>query len=401
MQGGCELVITPKVGVGHVAILMHVWAAFNEGDSDGDGIGIVPLFHYYDEMELSPSERYEATLAMNTHLMGMAGYAFCYGDDWSEWPCEEFFSFSDSWGKKKLIIEHKSDLEAQMIKKGILPYVRPVPVGGWVNAQDDVSGHTRANVGKSYNMSVIAVNRALNLQYRVWVQGDNTPDTEDALASALQTCAVCWRLIYEGMGLAGFTPEAKIWFNLLNMSAWGTEWTVDGKGNPTFPKPSTPKDKRFEFPKALTSGLGLKDITSSSVGRLLMKYSSLIADAKAIENPGQSYSYTKRYEEISANPVRLREAVTRRVQRLCSQGVDLSLDIQLKDTESNDEGGYDDESTPGTQSCVRIFVDASMSRIEGNIVCPWQQDIIRKAAAFMYRSQKLVAAATAAESEGM
>lgn len=395
MQGGVELVITPKVGVGHVALLMHVWAAFNEGDSDGDNIGIVPLFHYYDALGYDSVQRYEATLAMNTHLMGMAGYALCYGDDWSNWPCEEFCSFADAWGKKKLFIEPGSKLEAMLNKKGILPYVRPAAVGTWIGAQDDVSSHSKSNVSKSYNLAVIAVNLSLNLQYQVW-EGDTSKETQEKLDDAMATCAVCWRLIYEGMGLAGFSPEAKKWFNLLNMSAWGSEWTTTATGNPTFPNASTPKEKRYSFTEALVEGLGLKGM-ASSVGRLLVKFSSLIADAKAIENPGQSSSYAKRYEEISANPSRLTEAVTRRVQRLCSQGVDGSLDRQLESAGAEDEGDEGDDSTPGAQSCVRIFVDGAMSRIEGVIVCPWQQDILRKAAAFMLRSQRLVAASAASD----
>lgn len=391
MQGGCELVVTPNVGVGHVALLMHIWAAFNEGDSDGDGIGIVPLFHYYEEKGMTGLQRFEATMAMNTHPMGMAGYALCYGDDWSQWPCEEFCSFADAWGKKKLFIEPGSKIEQKLVDKGILPYIRSVPVGGWVEAQGNVSSHYQANVGKSYNLAVIAVNLALNLQYQTW-EGDT--EVQEQLQDALATCAVCWRLIYEGMGLAGFSNEAKLWFNLLNMSAWGGEWTTNANGNPTFPSASTPKAKRYTFTKALSEGLGLEDM-EGSVGRLLVKFSCLIADAKAIENPSLSGSYTKRYAEISENPSRLAEAVTRRVQRLCSQGVDGSLDRALA-SEGDDEAG--DESTPGMQSCVRIFVESKLSYKEGVIVCPWQQDILRKAAAFMLRSQRLVAANVASES---
>ena len=391
MQGGVELVISDKVGVGHVALLMHVWAAFNEGDSDGDGIGIVPLFQYYDELGLSRSQQYEATLAMNTHLMGMAGYAFCYGDDWSKWPCAEFCNFNDAWTKKKIIIEPGSKIEQKLVDKGILPYIRSVPVGGWVEAQGNVSGHYQANVGKSYNLAVIAVNLSLNLQYKVWL-GDTDKDLQAQLDDAMATCAVCWRLIYEGMGLAGFSREAKLWFNLLNMSAWGGEWTTTASGNPTFPNASTPKEKRYSFTKALAEDLGLKGM-DSTVGRLLVKFSRLIADAKAIENPGQSPSYTKRYEDVYADPSRLAEAVTRRVQRLCSQGVDGSLDRALEAGNSEDDG----LDVPGVQSCVRIFVDSQLSRKEGVIVCPWQQDILRKAAAFMLRSQRMVAASVAAE----
>lgn len=393
MQGGCELVITPKVGVGHIALLMHVWAAMNEGDSDGDGIGIVPLFHYYDSLGYGAARRYEVTLAMNTHPMGMAGYAICYGADWSQWPCQEFCSFEDAWAKKKLIIPHGSKLEAKLMEKGILPYIRKVRVTKWISANGNVSGHYKGNVGKSYNLAVIAVNQSLDQQYQVW-NGDDS--VQSKLDDSLVTCAVCWRLVYEGLGLAGFSHKAKEWFNLLNLSAWGTSWTYGPTGNPTFPSKQTPKTKQYTFPKALAEGLGIGHL-ATVVGPMLTKFSSLIADAKALENPNNSKGYAKRYQEITASPSRLKEAVIRRVQRLCSQGVDHNLD-NLLSTESgeNDYNDGADDETPVSsgQSCVSLFVKANMAK---ELSCSWQGTLLLKAAAFIERSQRLVASAKKAE----
>lgn len=391
MKGGCELVITPNVGVGHIALLMHVWAAMNEGDSDGDGIGIVPLFHYYDALGYGAARRYEVTLAMNTHPMGMAGYAICYGADWTQWPCQEFCSFEDAWAKKKLIIPPGSDLEKKLMDKGILPYIRKVRVTKWIGANGNVSGHYKGNVGKSYNLAVIAVNQSLEQQYQVW-NGDNS--VQSKLDDSLVTCAVCWRLVYEGLGLAGFSPKAKEWFNLLNLSAWGTSWTYGPTGNPTFPSKTTPKSKQYTFPLALAKGLGI-DHLATVVGPLLVKFSSLIADAKALESPNNSKGYAKRYQEITASPSRLKEAVIRRVQRLCSQGVDLNLDNILSESQENDYNAEDDEFTPSSgQSCVSLFVKGDMAK---ELSCPWQSALLLKAAAFIDRSSRLIASAKKAE----
>lgn len=393
MQGSCELVITSKVGVGHIALLMHVWAAMNEGDSDGDGIGIVPLFHYYDVLGYGPSLRYSITLAMNTHPMGMAGYSICYGSNWTQWPCQEFCSFEDAWAKKKLIIPPGSDLEKKLMDKGILPYIRKVRVTKWIGANGNVSGHYKGNVGKSYNLAVIAVNQSLEQQYQVW-NGDNS--VQSKLDDSLVTCAVCWRLVYEGLGLAGFSPKAKEWFNLLNLSAWGTSWTYGPTGNPTFPSKTTPKSKQYTFPLALAKGLGI-DHLATVVGPLLVKFSGLIADAKALENPNSSKGSPKRYREITASPSRLKEAVIRRVQRLCSQGVDLNLDNILSESQEqeNDYNAEDDEFTPSSgQSCVSLFVKGDMAK---ELSCPWQSALLLKAAAFIDRSSRLIASAKKAE----
>ena len=251
MQGACELVITTKIGVGHLGLLMHVWSAFNEGDSDGDGIAVIPAFHYMDKAvtdgKIRYTQQYAIMLGMNTHPMGMAGYAVCYGDSFSGWPCEEFCSFKDAWSKKKLNVTSGSKVEEGLIKKGILPYIRRKPMKEFTGAYRGVNSHYRGAVGTSYNLSVAAVYECLQLQYTVW-NGDTSEATAEKLRIALLACASAWRLVYEGLGLAGYTPEAKAWFSLLNLSTWGNDWTTDFFGNPTFPTAKTPNDKVFKFP---------------------------------------------------------------------------------------------------------------------------------------------------------
>ena len=114
-----------------------------------------------------------------------------------------------------------------------------------------------------------------------------------------------------------------------------------------------------------------------------------------MESPNNSKGYAKRYQEITASPSRLKEAVIRRVQRLCSQGVDLNLDNILSESQENDYNAEDDEFTPSSgQSCVSLFVKGDMAK---ELSCPWQSALLLKAAAFIDRSSRLIASAKKAE----
>lgn len=391
MQGACELVVTPKMGVGHLGLLMHIWAFFNEGDSDGDGIAVIPAFHHLDNAGITdPTVRRQMMLDMNKHAMGMGGYILAYGRDVLSLPCAEFCSFKDAWTKKKIIVLSGSEAQKVQVKKGILPYARNKAVSEWIDTVGQVSNHYFNGVSTSYNISVVAINDAIDLQYKLWnLPTTAMPEERDLLNKqltlALRTCAISWRLLYEGLGLAGYSEGASKWFKLFNIASSGTHY-VEG---PFGPKPMTsgtkPEDG-LKITTALAEGAGFDHRKDAHViAGALTRISEVLADARALENPGRN---EKRHEEVMSSRTRFSKAVIRRAQRLCSQGDDAILRDGLESSgDFDDFSGYGDEgSAPSGQSCLELFIGAKLWE---QIACPWQAANLQRAAIFVSESIKL------------
>lgn len=401
MQGACEIVVTEKVGVGHLALLMHVWSAFNEGDSDGDGIAVVPAFHYMNkginEGKILAIQVRAIMIAMNAHPMGMGGYAICYGNSFSSWPCEEFVSHKDAWSKKKIIVVPGSEVEKVLIKKGILPYVRRKPMVEFNNAYRGVNTHYRGAVGTSYNLSVAAVYEALQLQYTIW-NGDDSEGTSEKLRITLLACAASWRLVYEGLGLAGFTPEAQAWFSLLNLSTMGNEWTTDFFGKPTFPSANTPKERVYKFPQFIARFGGdenegiMHHPDAMAIAAKVIALQTRIADGKAFENP-KSPSAQKRLAKLMQRPDALREAILCRVDRITEQGIDAILEDKLSkegDADADMDMSDDGEASLPASSCLRAYIDR-YAQFQPTIACPWRAYNMVVASVFTSESQSVLA----------
>jgi len=394
MQGVCELVVTDKVGVGHLGLLMHIWAFFNEGDSDGDGIGLIPLFHYFDKLEVDTQSRWAQAMAMNAHPMGMYGYILCYGKSILDLPCAEFCSHSDAWSKKKILIEPGSAVEAKLVKKGVLPYIRSVPAKDWEGTVGQAGAHYRNGVSTTYNIAVVAVNQSLAAQYKIWnggLEGEALEQAQRYLDLSLQFCAISWRLLYEGLGLAGISASADRWLSLFQLSGVANKF-VEG---PFGPKPVfggskiekyLQKDLAQELVYLGEAGNGgfdhLED--ARSIARMLQVASVTLKDARAIENPARKQ---KRYEEVSKNPTRFALAVIRRTQRLCSQGTDNSLGEKLESAaqDSGEEFGFEDVTS---QSCLELYLN---KKFWDASACEWQAQLLKTASAFTVLSMRLVA----------
>lgn len=396
MQGACELVITPKVGVGHLALLMHIWAFFNEGDSDGDGVGVIPAFHHLDNAGITDeAERRRMMLAMNTHAMGMGGYLVAYGrTNVLSLPCAEFCSFKDAWTKKAIIVLPGSKAMDVQLKKGILPYARNKAVTEWIDTVGDVSMHYRNGVSTSYNIAVVSINNAIDLQYKLWnLSADAKPEERELLEKqlilALRTCAIAWRLLYEGLGLAGYSEGASKWFKLFNLASSGTHY-IEG---PFGPKPMTkgtkPEDG-IKIATALAEGAGFDHRSDAHViAGELCRISQVLADARALENPGKN---EKRYEDVVASATRFNTAVIRRAQRLCSQGDDAILRDSMEsegDDMLMDMSMYGEDVSASAQSCLELFIKGKMWN---QLACPWQAANMQRASLFVSESIKLTAA---------
>ena len=186
------LIFSEDVPDAHVWVSPKVWHAANEGDSDGDGITLMNLARY--------GVGAARAAKINASLMGPAGYHFVYGN---ELPVYEFSSHKDKWGNKKSTTVWET------------PVVSTMSVEEYGAGAALVSTHYKYNVGISYAVCSQLVFAAVNQLYT---------SAESASYDALvQATVVAWRLIYEGLGLSGYSPAAKEFFNILNVAAFSFE----------------------------------------------------------------------------------------------------------------------------------------------------------------------------------
>lgn len=376
MQTVCQIVVTKNVAVGQFAILTHIWSMMHEGDSDGDTGNMFSIEKYWAALGLSAGEMKARALYINNHAMGMGGYSLVYGVERGAWPCAEFSSYKDSQLKKKLILTLE---QAKMLeKKGILPYVRKVALKDWVSVPEQVSQHYKVVVGGTYNMCVMATNHLLQLSYA------GVTGTE--LTVAEETAAVCWRLLYEGIGLAGYKPEAAYWSKLLNMSPFMRgQFTLDKEGMPTFASKSTPKhlikDVSKEF-KYLGDGEGYAHMKNADkISDLILTFAGFKADWGTLENPNKTEGKQKRYANIVKDEKRFNAATLNRALRLISQGLDGGLAdlMDIEAIEEEEDGGGQESEIPAVNSLRKIAYNPSLV---ASLACPWQQEILYTAASF-------------------
>lgn len=124
---------------------------------------------------------------LNASTLGAAGYAVVYGD---ETPDAEFVGYKDKW-KKKSISTYSSSPQMTIFELKV--YFRAMRL---------VAEHYTAAVGRFYNMAVVLTNKSYFL-YKAGGGSQLTKSYEDALA-------IVWRLLYEGFGLAGWSPKARL-----------------------------------------------------------------------------------------------------------------------------------------------------------------------------------------------
>ena len=177
---------------------------------------------------------------LNESLMGPAGYHFVYGSDL---PVYEFSSHDDKWGNKKSTTVWTK------------PVVSTMSVEEYGNGAALVSTHYKYNVGISYAVCSQLVFATANQLYI---------DSEcDNFKHLLEATVVAWRLIYEGLGLSGYSPVAKEFFAALNVAAFSFK---DGKLNL-----SNDPEQKYAMPFLVTEkkaqGFIVKEI--DGVGHLL------------------------------------------------------------------------------------------------------------------------------------
>lgn len=221
MLGAFELILTENVEVGHQIVLPHVWSQLHEGDSDGDG--------FNDFNAECRGLTLEEALEMNESVNGMGGYALVYGDEPSGWPYAEFVSLADKQGKKALVPPEDK----------VYPYVLTIPTEKFAAMSKLVNAHYRGPVGTSYGICSALVFQGADMSYAL----DKGLGNENMMTLFQESNAIAWRLFYEGLGLAGYTQNAKKFFDILRVAVWSDKYRVLD-GDITFPSKDLPEQEQ-------------------------------------------------------------------------------------------------------------------------------------------------------------
>lgn len=213
-----RVVFTNEIDVAHAAISPLWWHLANEGDSDGDGIGIMNLNGFGITADRAK--------AINNALMGPAGYLWMYANvrtydefvamepaDRPALPFDEFMSYDAKFGKKAI---HFNDSNS-------LPFItssikgKDFDIEAYADYAQLVNMHYKAAVGSSYAICSQLVFAAAELVYHT---GEYDVVRKER---TIEACVVAWRMIYEGLGLAGWSTNATAFFEYFKPAAFDYE----------------------------------------------------------------------------------------------------------------------------------------------------------------------------------
>jgi hypothetical protein len=206
--GAGRVVLTTDASIcdiAHVLLDPYIFHSLCEGDSDGDGIALLNLASGKTKVSLDEAKE------INDSLMGIAGYRHLYG---ANVPFADFMSVKDKYGKKNpaakvamLATSIKNPDSANEENISLTPAV----LGDFASR---VANHYKANVGVGYGICSKLIFQAAD----VAAKGDSAE-----LTTLTEACLVAWRLLYEGLGLSGYSREAYNAFDIINKASVDTK----------------------------------------------------------------------------------------------------------------------------------------------------------------------------------
>lgn len=300
--------------------------------------------------------------AYNSSKMGPKGYEVVYAS-LKDQTDAEFVNYKDKWSKKAPAVWSSK------------PFITVILLDSYLRAARLVAEHYMSAVGRFYNMCVVLTHYAYVRQH----QGKDTAIVEEALA-------VVWRLLYEGLGLAGWTPDARLFLALLvaaagnlNRNPADPKFTVEqdgdwedggypkwwGKGlKPKAPRHDTPSNQQKGAIPYMVRLMKIDHLPKAKqITKLLIWACKVSMDWSAIEK-GQSRVAFMEESEIQTAAV---YAALRRAdqgadnagfEELASQAIMSEMDIEA-----------DDAVYP--QSCLRMVIDQ-----ETGVLQPWAKAIL-------------------------
>jgi hypothetical protein len=175
------------------------------GDNRLDGIALINLSK--GGMRINADE----ANAINGSLMGIAGYRHLYGDNV---PFADFMSAKDKHGKKdpaaKVAMLATSIKNPDSANEELIA-LTPAVLGDFASR---VANHYKSNVGVGYGICSKLVFNAADVAAK-------GPSAE--LNTLTEACLVAWRLLYEGLGLSGYSREAFNVYNIIDKASVDTK----------------------------------------------------------------------------------------------------------------------------------------------------------------------------------
>lgn len=199
MPAMCKLVISTEIEASHVGILPCIWAQGNSGDSDGDGIGLINC----TIRNLTILDAIKA----NKSVVGLAGYKMIYAS--SKLP---FSDFVESPSKKNLIRPEGFAYASFLPHDDVDEFAFNTEFGhvGLAGIHVKTSNHYKYSVGTGYGIASAITCWAAVKSF------DPSFTRMDLLEKAI---LVIWTLIYEGLGLSGYSGKAAEFFNVLRVAS--------------------------------------------------------------------------------------------------------------------------------------------------------------------------------------
>ncbi len=143
--------------MGYLHMSFSVWAAGNNGDTDGDPCNRTRVGGVVQSGKWKGAT-YMQAVQMNKHPLSMGGYSIVCGIHPSQHDCADFVSFKDVWTKKAILNSPEfvpaaivAWLATSKLKiKGMEPLVNLMLPATLFDSAVKVSGHYRSNVGIAY-----------------------------------------------------------------------------------------------------------------------------------------------------------------------------------------------------------------------------------------------------------
>ncbi len=170
-----RVVITKDAPLGTILVKAHLWSFGNEGDGDGDPAAFLVV------KNADMANRIEAALVDSP--FGIKGYEVAHGTDLTELPYAEFFSGNGKEEKNPHTAVH---------------FVKEFTVADYIATADNVGRHYSRFLGRTFAIT----------SYLTYLLGKKL-ETKGYVDADHETAVVLsWRVLYEGLGLSGYTDKA-------------------------------------------------------------------------------------------------------------------------------------------------------------------------------------------------
>lgn len=209
MTGFFLLKIDSEKGfIGYTNMSADCWTHINHGDGDGDGDALLNGSHHGINAEKAK--------VINQMLLSMGGYFKLFGSNPANHPYADFCSVGEA-KLKKSFLSNKN-----------LVYCWMFTPQQYIKITRNVGRHYRGPVGITYGIASVLIFDLANKAYTLTDKERSGQDFKFVEYAAL----VSWGVLYEGLGLSGWSESASEFFQYLRFN-WAEALGFDSQGSLT------------------------------------------------------------------------------------------------------------------------------------------------------------------------